>query len=61
MEPHEKLLAALFDTPEREHINIKLFPGTSPEVSPQERGDAVASAIRAVDDGDAKPIDGFDE
>lgn len=61
MKAHEKLLSALFDTPDREHINIKLFPGTSPDVSPQERGDAVARAIRTVDDGDAKPIDAFDE
>ena len=58
---HDDLIATLFDTPGREHINIKLFPGTSTEVSPQERSEAVAGAIRAVDDGEAKPIESFDE
>ena len=61
MADQHDLLARLFETPGRQHVNIKFFPGSSDEVAPQELADAVASAINAVDTGQATRIHSLDD
>ncbi len=55
------LIARLFETQGRQHVNIKLFPGSSDEVAPDELAAEVACAIAAVDSGEATRIYSLDD
>ena len=61
MDEQPDLIASLFETPGRKHVNIKFFPGTSDEIAPQELAEEVARSMHAVDSGQARRIESLDD
>ena len=51
MSAKQKLLDALFENKEREHVNLKFFRGTASDVSEEDLCEQSASAIFQVDSG----------
>ena len=68
MKAEDRLLATLFDTPNRKHIDVKFCRGRSDDISPEDLCNQACNAFVEVDlglaetrvdfgDGDRKQID----
>ena len=59
MTAKQRLMSALFEDKEREHVNLKFFRGTASDVSEESLCEQSASAIFQVDSGIAERRSAF--
>jgi len=61
MSEKDRLLRALFETPGREHLNIKFFRGQKIEISEEDVCKEASKALFEIENGLTDASDGFDD
>ena len=59
MSEKDRLLRTLFESPGREHLNIKFCRGPSDDISPDDLCREANAAIFQVESGQVEPLPGF--